>query len=486
MILIPILLGYPLAVIPFLLIFKSRRLNDLAILSYALLFAGISVALYLKPAQFTPFLAVDSLNILFLLVLAFLFLAISVYNVGYMRHSKESVRNQTWYTVFFLLFIVSMAAVVLAQHLALLWVFLEATTLSSAPLIYFERSRASIEAAWKYIFICSIGIALAFVGIILLSLSTGHLDSLFFVDLYKNASGLSKLWLKLSFPFILVGMGSKMGLAPVHAWLPDAHPEAPTPVSALLSATQINMPLLGILRVFKLMALADLTHFASTLVLIMGFLSLLVSAVFIMRTNNIKRMLAYSSIENMGIIAIAIGGVGVGNSYSIGLYVALLHMVAHSLAKGAFFLTAGNIVHLYKTKKIDEVNGLLATDKINGWLWLGSFAAICAIPPFPAFLSEFLLVKEMFAAGGWAIFRVVLFFLFMTIILFAMGRSVLSMTFGLKAAHIELPKGKIHLTSILPPLLLLLVLLILGLSMPETVQSLLKQATRELWPLAAF
>lgn len=480
MIMIPILLAYPLAVIPLLLIFKSRRYNNLAVLSYAVLLVGISIALYIQPEQFTPFLGVDSLNILFLLVLAVLFLTISIYNVGYMRHSKESERKQTWYTVFFLLFANSMVAVVLAQHLALWWVFLELTTLCSAPLIYFERSRTSIEAAWKYIFICSVGIALAFVGIILLSLSTGHLDSLFFADLNKNAGGLSKLWLKLSFPFILVGLGSKMGLAPVHAWLPDAYPEAPTPVSALLSATLINMPMLGILRVFKVMIAADLAGFASNLLLIMGFLSLLVCAVFIMRTNNFKRMLAYSSIENMGIIAIAIGGVS-GIS-GMGIYVALLHMVSHSLTKGAFFLTAGNIVHLYKTKKIDAVRGLLATDKINGWLWVISFAAISAIPPFPAFYSELLLVQDMIYTGGWAIVRVILFFLLMTIILFGMGRSVLHMSFGLKAENVQPVKEKFALMTILPPLVLLVILLIIGLSMPTTIESLLQYATQELWP----
>jgi len=473
---IAILLFYPLAAIPVVILLKSRWVNVLAVLIYAVLFAGISGALYVSPAEFTPFFGVDSLNILFLLVLALLFLAVSVYNVGYMRHTTVSPGRQAEYTVFFLLFVGSMAGVVLSRHLALLWVFIEATTLSSAPLIYFDRSRSSLEAAWKYIFICSIGIALAFVGIILLSLSTGRLESLFFSDLYKNAGLLAPLWLKLSFPFILVGLGTKMGLAPVHAWLPDAHSESPSPVSAMLSGTLLNMALLGILRVFKLMELAHLDYYARNLLLLMGFLSLLISAVFILRTGNYKRMLAYSSIENMGIISI---GIGIGG---IALYAALLHMVVHSLTKGAFFMSAGNILHVYKTKETGKVRGLLERWKVYGWLWVGCFAAISGIPPFPSFTSEFLLVKGIFGKGYY--FQAGIFFLLLTLILYGMGRSVFGMSFGGggsgESDKGELTAGKPSPLSYLPPLFLLLVLLVMGLYLPGPVHEVLRRAALEL------
>ncbi|HLP59576.1 MAG TPA: proton-conducting transporter membrane subunit [Candidatus Deferrimicrobium sp.] len=469
---IAVLLLYPLAVIPVVILCKTRLVNILALLSYAVLLAGISVALYVTPAQFTSFFGVDSLNILFLLVLALLMLAVSVYNAGYLWHSTASAARQAEYTVFFLLFVGSMVGVILSQHLAFYWVFLEATTLSSAPLIYFERTNSSLEAAWKYIFICSIGIALAFVGIILISLGAGQTGSLFFVDLYKNAGSLVPLWLKLSFPFILVGLGTKMGLAPVHAWLPDAHSESPSPVSAMLSGTLLNMALLGILRVFKLMHLAQLDYYAANLLLVMGFLSLLISAVFILRTDNYKRMLAYSSIENMGIIAI---GAGIGG---IAIYAALLHVVVHSLTKGAFFLTAGNVLHFYKTKETGKIQGILKTLPIDGWLWIACFVAISGIPPFPSFTSEFLLVKGMFSKGFY--WQSGIFFLLLTFILYGMGRSVLQMSFGENNDDRGSHLGKTTRANYLPPLVLLLLLLVLGIYMPGPVHSLLEHAAQEL------
>ncbi|MCU0287121.1 MAG: hydrogenase [Acidobacteria bacterium] len=469
---IAVLLLYPVAAIPVVLLFKKRLINILALLSYAVLFAGISVALYIKPAHLTSFLGVDSLNILFLLVLALLLLAVSVYNAGYLWHSTATPARQAEYTVFFLLFVGSMAGVILSQHLALYWVFLEATTLSSAPLIYFEHTNSSLEAAWKYIFICSIGIALAFVGIILISLGAGQTGSLFFADLYKNAGSLVPLWLKLAFPFILVGLGTKMGLAPVHAWLPDAHSESPSPVSAMLSGTLLNMALLGILRVFKLMHLAHLDYYAANLLLVMGFLSLLISAVFILKTDNYKRMLAYSSIENMGIIAI---GAGIGG---IAVYAALLHVVVHSLTKGAFFLTAGNVLHFYKTKETGKIQGILKTLPIDGWLLIGCFIAISGIPPFPSFTSEFLLVKGMFSKGFY--WQSGIFFLLLTFILYGMGRSVLRMSFGENNSEPGLNQKKTSRVNYLPPLVLILLLLAMGIYMPGAVHSLLQQAVQEL------
>ena len=474
-----LLLLYPLFAIAVVILFRARWVNILVLYSYALLFAGISVALYFKPEEYTAFFGVDSLNILFLLVLAVLFAVVTVANGGFMRRAEVTPRRLTEYTVFFLLFVGSMAGVILSRHLALLWVFIEATTLSSAPLIYFDRTPSSLEAAWKYIFICSIGIALAFVGIILLSVGAGPGGSLFFVDLYKNAESIVPLWLKMALPFLLVGWGTKMGLAPVHAWLPDAHSESPAPVSALLSGTLLNMALLGILRVFKLMEAAHLDYYARNLLLVMGFLSLLISAVFLLRTHNYKRMLAYSSIENMGIISI---GLGIGG---IAAYAALLHTVVHSLTKGAFFLTAGNIYHAFKTKEIAKVKGLLRSlnrnTRINGWLWIVCFIAIAAIPPFPAFTSEFLLVKGLFQKGYYIMTGV--FFLLLTVILYGMGRSVLGMSFGEPPVEETVPGGnsvKPSWHEILPPVLLLAMLAVLGVFMPGWVHRLLQAAAQEL------
>jgi hydrogenase-4 component F len=346
-----------------------------------------------------------------------------------------------------------MTGVILSAHLAMLWIFIEATTLTSAYLIYFDHKKSSLEASWKYIFICSIGIALAFVGIIFLSAGLPKDSSLFFDDLYKNAKSISPLWLKLSFVFILIGLGTKMGLAPVHAWLPDAHSEAPSAISALLSGTLLNTAFIGILRFYRIMELSGLADFAGILLKIMGFLSIFVCMVFILRIDNYKRMLAYSSIENMGIIAI---GITFGTT---GLYAALIHLAGHSFAKASLFLTSGNILTLYETKKIGGIRGLIKKDKLTGWLWIFSFIAIAGIPPSPLFFSDFLIAKSFIERKEYLLFA--MFFIFLAIILFGMARKIFKMTSG----DSEVRTKKMSVFFYAPQILFLLLLMLIGLGL---------------------
>ena len=251
----------------------------------------------------SKFFALDSLNLLFMIVLVIVTGAVMIY---------QGKQNWKYYTIFTLFFL-SMTGAILSSHLGLTWVFVEATTLTSAYLIMQHKTQNSLEATWKYVFLCSIGISLAFVGIILLLIGCDGVNSLAYSDLYSHATAINPFWLKLSFIFILIGFGTKVGLAPVHSWLPDAHAEAPSPVSAMLSATLLNSAFLVILRYYKLMELAGVQDTAKVLLLTMGFLSIFVTAVYVYKIANYKRMLAYSSIENMGIIAIgtALGGVAV-------------------------------------------------------------------------------------------------------------------------------------------------------------------------------
>ena len=463
---IALLLLLPLAGSIWLFFAQSRRLNETVPVMYAGLYLLIALRLYRAPGAFTAYFKVDPLNVLFLLVLAVLFGGVAVYNWAFLRHDSGSIRSHAWYAMALLLFVFAMTGVILSTHLALLWVFIEATTLASAYLIYFNRTPAALEATWKYLFICSIGISLAFVGIILLSMGLGHRESLFFEDLYRAATTINPFWLKLSFAFILVGLGTKIGFAPVHAWLPDAHSESPSPISALLSGALLNVGVLGVLRVSKMMELANLGWYAQTLLLLMGFLSLFVTAVYIGNMKNYKRMLAYSSIEHMGIIAI---GVGVGG---IGVFAAMLHIVAHSLTKAALFLTAGNVLHRYGTKEIAAVRGLLRQDPLTGWLWLFSFAAIAGLPPFPLFLSEFLIVQALFANGRFVLAG--LFFLLLTVILAGMGKIVFQMSFG--AADEQAAATTTSAWEYAPQIVFLGLLLLMGAALPERLYMLLQQA----------
>ncbi len=387
------------------------------------------------------YFSLDSLNLIFLLVLILVTLAVIIYQ------GKQSLK----YNLIFILFFLSMTGAILSSHLGLTWVFVEATTLTSAYLILKNKNKNSLEATWKYVFLCSIGISLAFIGIILLLLGSGEINSLFFDDLYKNAGMINKFWLKLSFVFILIGFGTKVGLAPVHSWLPDAHAEAPSPVSAMLSATLLNSAFLVIFKYYKLMELASLSKSAKTMLMIMGLLSLFVSAVYIYRINNYKRMLAYSSIENMGIISIgiALGGVGI--------FASILHLIAHSLIKASFFMTSGNILHIYHTKEIDSVSDLMKRNKMTGILWLVCAILIVGIPPSPIFISELLMAKQFIINGE--IELLILYFLLLTIIFYGIMSATTKMLFN-ESENVE----KLSLNKYLPQIILISISLILYFS----------------------
>src|SRR5262245_33688165 len=314
-------------------------------------------------------LALDAISLLFLCITSVLFLAAAVYAVGYLDReshddAKKEFRENTWFVnqpeALFLgclmLFLAAMTAVTVSQHLGLMWVAIEATTLFSAPLIYFHKHHRSLEATWKYVLICSVGIALALLGNFALAaaLPRGGVGdaSLVLPEILQKARSLNPMWVKTAMLFLIVGYGTKMGLAPMHTWLPDAHSEAPSMVSALLSGALLNCAFLGLLRAYQVCIAAGQDAFARELFLLFGLLSMGVAAVFIIGQTDFKRMLAYSTVEHMGILAV---GIGLGGA---GLYGALLHAVNHSLTKGCLFLAAGTILAAYHTKQAAAVRGL--------------------------------------------------------------------------------------------------------------------------------
>lgn len=406
----------------------------------------------------TKYFTIDSLNILFMLILVIVTGAVAIYQ-----------GKQNWkYNIIFVLFFLSMAGAIMSNHLGLTWVFVEATTLTSAYMIMQHKNKNSLEAAWKYVFLCSIGISLAFVGIILLLMATGSINSLCYDDLYAHATQINPFWLKLSFIFILIGFGTKVGLAPVHSWLPDAHAEAPSAVSAMLSATLLNSAFLVILRFYKLMVLAGVGQTAKVLLLTMGFLSIFITAVYVYKIANYKRMLAYSSIENMGIIAIgtALGGVGA--------IAAAIHLAAHSLIKASFFLTSGNILKIYKTKEVAEVKGIIQQDKVSGWLWVICAMLIVAVPPSPIFISEFMMIKQMIVDKHYLL--CILFMILLTVVMFGIMRAVVKTAFGQTNLT---EKVKLGFNKYLPQIVLLLAVIVVGIYCPKALYNLIYGAS--LW-----
>jgi hydrogenase-4 component F len=456
------------------LVLKNQIINRVALLGSGLLYLIISAACwfnlewYWLPGWLLTYFHFDTAGLYFFSIMTLVFCGSAVYSLFYFKEHMLSASNESVYVAELLSFIAVMSGAILATHLALFWVFVEATTLTSALLIYFEKKKSSLEAAWKYIFICSIGIALAFVGIIVLSIGSRQINSLFFSDLYNHALEIDPFWLKVSFAFIFVGLGTKIGVAPIHAWLPDAHSEAPSPVSALLSGTLLNAAFLGLLRVQGIFVHAHQENFSDFIFLITGFLSLLVSAVFMLRLRNYKRMLAYSSIENMGILFI---GISLGK---YGIFAVMLHALAHSLSKTSLFLTSGNILYLYKSKKINSVTGLMQTDNVTGWIWIVSMLSIIGIPPFPIFLSKFILIKAFWLSGMYLL--TIPFLLLVIVVAFGMGGTVFKMALGDVPIN-YIPDKKPVFYAYVPQIVLLIILFVVGINMPQRVFDLMNNAS---------
>lgn len=413
-------------------VFKNKSLNNALVFAHSFLHLGAALALILPGTGVAQSLGIDDLSSTFFLLSAILYFAVGIYSLK--LKTELDARQSSVYAICLMLFVASMDGANLSRDLGLIWVFVETTTLASAMLISFERARQSLEAAWKYLFICSVGIAIAFVGILLLIIAQPGVPSLNLDRVLALTASLSPFWLKLSFVFILVGFGTKIGLAPMHFWLPDAHSEAPAAISALLSGALLNTALLPLLRIQTLMNANGLGAMAAGIFLIFGFLSVFVAAVFIVKIKNYKRLLAYSSIENMGIILIA---------FSLGDLAGkagLIHIMGHSLIKAAFFLTAGNIYSIYHQKDSGKCGGLLDIDRASGWLWLIAFAFIIGMPPSPLFLSELYIVIGLLAAGN--VIGVVIFFILLAAIAWGLGKNVLKITMGKSERRETLPLSR--------------------------------------------
>lgn len=423
------------------------------------LLLSIFLWIYRPGAVFDDYFAVTPEGLLSLLVISLLFFLVSIYTVAYLR--AAAIRSERIFSGSLLLFLSTMTMVTLSDHIMVMWIAIEATTLASAPLIYTHRSAASLEATWKYVVICSVGIALALLGSVLIALSMdlGGVDApLAFSSLTAVARRLNPLWLKTGFVFILVGYGTKMGLAPMHTWLPDAHSEAPSPASALLSGVLLNCAYLGIFKTHRIMQAAGLEIFAGTILMAFGLVSMLAAATFILKQTEYKRLLAYSSIENMGIIAF---GTGVGG---LGAYGALVCLIHHSLIKSSLFLSSGNILLGYGSRLIESTGELAKMMPRTFVAFFGGFVAIAGFPPFGIFLGELFITLGAFRAGHfWAAGL----FLFSICVIFAgFANHVMKVSFGGIGAVTRLTEKP---SMVWPQYALLLTSLLLCLWMPETL-----------------
>ena len=372
--------------------------------------------------MFPDFFAVTPEGLLSLLVISLLFFLISIYTNAYLQAS--GIQSENIFSGSMLLFLATMTMVTLSDHIMVMWIAIEATTLASAPLIYTHRSAASLEATWKYVLICSVGIAMALLGSVLVTVAmdVGGVEApISFSALTDVAGSLDPLWLKAGFVFILVGYGTKMGLAPMHTWLPDAHSEAPSPASALLSGVLLNCAYLGIFKTNKIMHAAGLGGFSGPILMVFGLISITAAATFILKQTEYKRMLAYSSIENMGIIAF---GTGIGG---LGAYGAMICLIHHSLIKSSLFLSSGNILLGFGSRLIQHTGDLAGRMPRTFIAFFGGFAAISGFPPFGIFIGELLIIIAAFRAGNHV--GAVLFLLSLCVIFAGLAYNVMKICF---------------------------------------------------------
>jgi hydrogenase-4 component F len=451
--------------------FTPKKIGRAFLVITGVVHLGLSISLWINesPNAFFPeYFSVTPEGLLSLIVISFLFFLISIYSTGYLKESKTQSENI--FVGSMMLFLSTMTMVTLSDHIMVMWIAIEATTLASAPLIYIHRSEASLEATWKYLIICSVGIAMALLGTVLITLSmdVGKVDvALSFSALSGAATQLDPTWLKAAFVFIFVGYGTKMGLAPMHTWLPDAHSEAPSPASALLSGVLLNCAYLGIFKTNKIMIAAGLGDFSSTILIVFGLMSILAAATFILKQNEYKRLLAYSSIENMGIIAF---GTGIGG---LGAYGALLCLIHHSLIKSSLFLTSGNILLGYGSRLIEETGGLVKLMPKTMVAFFAGFAGISAFPPFGIFIGEVFIIIAAFKGGHYVAAGIFIFSL--TVVFAGFANQVMKISFDDPDDNLTI-KIKEKFTMVWPQYILLATSVVLCLWIPDKLYQTIMKA----------
>lgn len=365
----------------------------------------------------------DSLGVLFLIVLTILSYTTILHSYIYLRHRKDNSRNQSMYFAALIALIGAMTSVYLASTIGIMWVLIEVTTLSVAGLIYHERTHLSLEATWKYVFICSIGITFAFVGIVFLSKALQEAGSvnLAFNDIPNHLQNVNTFWLKLAFIFMFVGFSTKMGLFPMHTITVDAHTVAPPPISAFISTTLMNVGFVAIFRTYSLMAHTSILPWMNQILLWCGILSIFVSTVYILKVDHLKRMFAYSSLEHMGLTAIGLASGG------IGYFAAILHMVLHSFVKASVFYQVDQVHRVFKTYILSKTGSYFNKNTAGALVMLLAFISITAMPPSGMFVSEFLIFRSLFESHH--IMALIFILLLLTMIIWALGKNIFSMLF---------------------------------------------------------
>ncbi|MBK1641722.1 hydrogenase 4 subunit F [Chromatium okenii] len=475
MVLTPLLGGLVLALLRplalagwFNLAVSLITLGSAAWLAWEVAAAGVIASTYFR---------VDAFNVYLVVLTAFVGVTTSIFSRPYMRHvcasGKISAMSMRIYHSMYQAFMLTMLVALTTDNLGVLWVAIEGATLATVLLVSLYRTPEAVEAAWKYFILCGVGIALALFGTVLTYFAAQHVIAdpsagLTWSVLYERAYELNPTVMRIAFVFLLVGYGTKVGLVPMHQWLPDAHSEGPTPMSAVLSGLLLNVALYAVVRLKMLVdgSLAGTTtpHLAGALLMGFGLVSFMVAGLFLHRQRDIKRMFSYSSIEHMGLMTFAFGLGG-----PLATFGALLHMLVHSLTKSAIFVTVGHATHIAGTQAIERIRGLIRTQPAVGWALLFGVVAIAGFPPFGVFTSEFLLLTATMQTQPWFTLALVSG---LAIAFAGLFRHLHPMVYG------AAPEGQQPVSAnMLPVVIHLGLVLWLGLSIPDFLVIWLNRAT---------
>jgi hydrogenase-4 component F len=412
----------------------------------------------------------DALAVLLLFALGIIAIPAMIHSHIYLEDQPAPPQSRAIYYGAIVLLLTAISAGYLANHIAVTWIFTEITTLSASALIYHHRNKLALEGTWKYVFICAISITFVFIGILFLSLSLENAgsDDLSFKNLVANSSHLNPFWLKLAFLFIFTGFTAKLGLVPMFTAGVDAKDKAPAPAGALLSSVLMNLGFVGVFRFYIVVANTPLHHWANLVIGIAAFLSVFVATVYMVKVKNIKRMMAYSSIEHMGLVMLGVAAGG------IGYYAAILHIILHAFVKSSLFFQFTQLYRVFQNKSIYQVGNYFKYNTSGAMVLLLGFISATAMPPSGLFVSEFLIFRSLFEAHQILLLVVVL--LLLTMIIWAFGKNILKILFippvGFDDSHVP----SISPWESATQFILLALAVYLGLNPPAEFVQLIKES----------
>lgn len=483
-----VLLAIPLIAALLMAVLPSKAVPAAAYESIHILSVGAVcvLAIYLVVNEFVSGTAIeacglwfrlDGLGSIFATLIGVIGLLTGIYSIAYVRHDIE-IGNMgpgqvKQYYVFFSLFVFSMLLVVTSNNIIMMWAAIEATTLATVFLVGSYNTKLSLEAAWKYVIVCTAGVAFGLYGTVLVYANANALmadptQAVFWTSILPYATQFDAQLIQIAFVFAAIGFGTKAGLFPMHTWLPDAHSEAPSPVSALLSGVLLKCAMLIIIRFYILAIQAVGPTFPQTVMLILGAISVGMAALAVFSQDDLKRKLAYHSCENIGIVALCLGFGG-----PLGIAAALLHCVTHGFTKALLFCISGNVLMKYGTRDLNKISGILRVAPTTAVLMAIGFFALAGFPPFAMFVSEIM----AFAAGvlGGHIALVVLFGIALTIVVAACVHVVTGAVFG--EAPDTVKKGDVGALALAPEIIMVAVILWFGVAMPQPVIAGVEDAT---------